>query len=342
MDNRNRGLLSPTAPAADFDTHLLSAPQLNVRSDAPEKNCSFLAPASGCPSDECPLFSLAGILCKTLREAACDFDVVEADCKWTGLYHGSTSFVTFTVRIYSAIMKSCGTRRHVIVVQRLSGESVPFRRLYGVLKAAVCSEKCSPVQRVSLRGKSLSTCDGSSWRGGGSLKKEIDALCKVMQNNSYLDQIIFALRRLSKLVKSDGAARSIIAGNSSLMKNLLTIFELTTDQYWCVFLSSQYSEHCHLMARLQHQTAAVISGLSEDSSCISSLVQSGFLVTCLEYQYLVTRYEAVCQNRHKIHFLYRQSQREITKCLRNIRSCPTVNVVEMFYEEGHPNSTLDE
>ena len=54
--------------------------------------------------------------------------------------------------------------------------------------------------------------------------------------SSYLDQKVFALRTLSKLVKSDGAARSIIAGNYSLMKNLLTIFLLTTDRYWCVFL----------------------------------------------------------------------------------------------------------
>jgi len=76
---------------------------------------------------------------------------------------------------------------------------------------------------VSLRGKSLSACDGASWRGGDSLKKEIDALCEVMQG-SYLDQQVFALRTLSQLVQSDGAARSIIAGNYSLMKNLLTIF----------------------------------------------------------------------------------------------------------------------
>lgn len=171
MDNRNCGLLSPTAPAADFDRHLLSAPQLNVRSDAPEKNCSFLVPASGRPSDECPLFPLAGILCKTLREAACEFDVVEADCKWTGSCHGHSSFVTFTIRIYCAVMKGCGTQRLVIVVQRLSGESVPFRRLYGALKAAVCAKECSPVRRVSLRGKYLSTCDGSSWRGGDSLNR---------------------------------------------------------------------------------------------------------------------------------------------------------------------------
>ena len=171
MDNRNCGLLSPTAPAADFDRHLLSAPQLNVRSDAPEKNCRFLVPASRRPSDECPLFPLAGILCKTLREAACEFGVVEADCKWTGSCHGHSSFVTFTIRIYCAVMKGCGTRRLVIVVQRLSGESVPFRRLYGALKAAVCAKECSPVRRVSLRGKYLSTCDGSSWRGGDSLNR---------------------------------------------------------------------------------------------------------------------------------------------------------------------------
>jgi len=330
--------LSSAGAFFSFDKNLLSAPKLNVHLDAPEKNCSFLVPAKQFSSNEGPLFSLATIVCRTLQESSCDFDVNEQKCKWKGVCHGHSSFFAFTVQIYSATMKSCGSRRHVVVVRRLSGESIPFRQLYGSLKAAICGVACPTIKQLSFQ-----MCgSGSTWTDGSSIEKEISLLCEMVESN-YLDQQIFALKALSKLVQSDEAARLIVASNSQFMKSLLNIFEFTDDRY------CQSGEHCHLISELQHHTTAVLRRLSEDPSCISLLVQSGFLLKCFDSLYSIAKYEIACSNnsagesqgcRRNIKFWYRQSQREIAKCLGNITSCPTVDSVEALRKGGVDNSKL--
>jgi len=323
-----------------FDKKLLTAPKLDLLRDAPEKNCSFLVPANLVSSNESPLFLLATIIEKTFEDSPCEFDVKESKCKWKGVCHGFSSFVAFTLRIYSVTMKKCGSPRHIVVVKRLSGESIPFRQLYGSLKAAICSVPCSI---TSFRMRGSSSMYDPSWTDGGSIEKEIDTLFEMVQSN-YIDQQIFALKALSKVIQSNEVARQMVVGNSQFMKNLLNIFEFTDDRY------CQSGEHCHLISELQHHTTAVLRKLSEDPSCISSLVQNRFLLKCFESLYLIAKYEIECNKcpdeslkyRHNIKFWYRQSQREIAKCLGNITSCPTVDAVQALLEDGVENSKLND
>jgi len=320
-------------------SNLLCAHKLNPLTDAPEKNCRFLVPEKRLTSSECLLSSLADIVCRTLRETSCDYDVKESTCKWKGVCHGYSSFVAFTVQIYFVTMKGCGSCRHVVVVQRLSGESIPFRKLYNSLKAAVCGVACPQFRQHSLNFGGSDQCD-SSWNHD-SIEKEIGSLFK-MSENKYLDQQIFALKAISKLVQSDRAAKLVVASSSQFMKNLLNIFEFTDARY------CQLGKHCHLISELQLHTTRVLGELSEEPSCISFLVQSGVLLKCFDSLYFIAKYEAqmnlqndeFTKHHRNIQFWYRQSQREIAKCLRNITTCPTVDAVERLQEEGVEQSKL--
>mmetsp|Transcript_29033 Transcript_29033/g.66491 ORF Transcript_29033/g.66491 Transcript_29033/m.66491 type:complete len:440 (-) Transcript_29033:99-1418(-) len=325
---------------SDFDEKTLKAHKLDLVRDSPEKNCSFLVPAN------LELLVIANIICKTLRKAPCDFDVVESKCKWKGVYHGFSAFVSFSIRVYFAHMKGCGTKRYIIVTRRLSGDCIAFRQLYGSLKSSICGGVCPAVNQFSFRNEPAAQWYDSSLSKAGSVERDVFALCEMVES-SFLDQQIFALQALSQLIQSNEAAKLCVVRNSKLMKCLLNIFEFCDDRY------CQAGEDCHLISELQHHTTTVLRGLSEEPSCISLLIQSGFLTKCFESLCFVAKYEEECNankcqecadgspciNRHNVKFWYRQSQRETARCFANMTDC-TVDTVKVLLGRGIDDSQL--
>mmetsp|Transcript_29035 Transcript_29035/g.66496 ORF Transcript_29035/g.66496 Transcript_29035/m.66496 type:complete len:444 (-) Transcript_29035:99-1430(-) len=325
---------------ADFDEKILAAQKIDLVRDSPEKNCSFLVPAN------LELLVIANIICKTLRKAPCDFDVVESKCKWKGVYHGFSAFVSFSIRVYFAHMKGCGTKRYIIVTRRLSGDCIAFRQLYGSLKSSICGGVCPAVNQFSFRNEPAAQWYDSSLSKAGSVERDVFALCEMVES-SFLDQQIFALQALSQLIQSNEAAKLCVVRNSKLMKCLLNIFEFCDDRY------CQAGEDCHLISELQHHTTTVLRGLSEEPSCISLLIQSGFLTKCFESLCFVAKYEEECNankcqecadgspciNRHNVKFWYRQSQRETARCFANMTDC-TVDTVKVLLGRGIDDSQL--
>merc|ERR1712183_1021264 len=97
----------------------------------------------------------------------------------------------------------------------------------------------------------------------------------------------------------------------------------------------------------------VLRGLSEEPSCISLLIQSGFLTKCFESLCYVAKYEEECNankcqecadgspciNRHNVKFWYRQSQRETARCFANMTDC-TADTVKVLLGRGIDGSQL--